>query len=146
MEAALRTEAKPFPYFWMRLTYGCTAVLGIITGSIMLMAPERFARKVVGFPFMLPPQDPIVYGALASIWFTVGLLCVLGLRAPLKYLPLFAIQLIYKTAWFTFIFFPLWFRGEFPDWGWASAVGNAIWMALDIKAIPWSYLLSPDPK
>ena len=35
-------------------------------------------------------------------------------------------------------------RGEFPDYGWASVIGNAIWMALDLKAIPWRYLFSTE--
>lgn len=133
---------------WMRLTYGATAVLGVFVGGVMLFGPERLARKVVGVPFMLPEQDPIIYGALAGIWFTVGLLCVLGARSPLKFLPLLVLQFVYKGCWFAGVFVPLWSRGEFPEWGWASAAGNAIWMALDIKSIPWWYVVSPhlDPQ
>jgi hypothetical protein len=129
--------------FWIRLLYGCTAFLGITVGSTMLIAPD-FSRKVVGIPFSLPTQDPIMYGAVAGIWTTVGILCAFGLRAPLKFLPLFTLQLCYKSLWFGFIFFPLIIRGEFPNHGWASAVGNLIWMLMDLKAIPWRYLLSRD--
>ena len=128
---------------WIRLLYGCTAFLGITVGSTMLIAPD-FSRKVVGIPFSLPVQDPIIYGALAGIWTTVGILCAFGLRAPLKFLPLFTLQLVYKSFWFLFIFFPMIFQGDFPNYGWASAVGNVIWMILDIKAIPWRYLFSRD--
>ena len=128
---------------WIRLLYGCTAFLGITVGSTMLIAPD-FSRKVVGIPFSLPVQDPITYGALAGIWTTVGVLCAFGLRAPLKFLPLFTLQLVYKSFWFLFVFFPLIFQGQFPEHGWASAVGNLMWMILDIKAIPWKYLLSRD--
>lgn len=129
--------------FWIRLLYGCTAFLGITVGSTMLIAPD-FSRKVVGIPFSLPIQDPIMYGAVAGIWTTVGILCVFGLRAPLRFLPLFTLQLIYKSFWFLFVFFPLFFAGEFPDYGWASVVGNLLWMILDIKAIPWRYLFAKD--
>ena len=85
-----------------------------------------------------------MYGAVAGIWTTVGILCVFGLRAPLRFLPLFTLQLIYKSLWFLFVFFPMFFAGEFPDYGWASVVGNLIWMILDIKAIPWRYLFAKD--
>jgi hypothetical protein len=129
--------------FWIRLLYGGTAFLGITVGSTMLVAPE-FSRQVVGFPFSLPTQDPIMYGTVAGIWTTVGILCAFGLRAPLKFLPLFTLQLIYKSLWFSFIFFPMMIGGEFPNYGWASVVGNLIWMFLDIKAIPWRYLFSKD--
>ena len=128
---------------WIRLLYGATAFLGITVGSTMLVAPD-FSRKVVGIPFSLPVQDPITYGALAGIWTTVGILCLFGLRAPLKFLPLFTLQLVYKSFWFLFIFFPLLIQGRFPNHGWASAVGNLMWMILDIKAIPWKYLFSRD--
>lgn len=129
--------------FWIRLLYASTAFLGITVGFTMLIAAD-FSRKIVGIPFILPVQDPIIYGALAGIWTTVGILCLCGLRAPLKFLPLFTLQLIYKSVWFLFVFFPLFFAGEFPNYGWASVVGNLIWMVLDIKAIPWKYLFSKD--
>ncbi|MEM8667930.1 MAG: hypothetical protein AAGG48_10465 [Planctomycetota bacterium] len=129
--------------FWIKLLYACTAFLGITVGSTMLVAPD-FSRKVVGIPFSLPTQDPIMYGAVAGIWTTVGILCLFGLRAPLRFLPLFTLQLIYKSLWFLFVFFPMYFSGEFPNYGWASVVGNLIWMILDIKAIPWRYLFSKD--
>lgn len=128
---------------WIRLLYGATAFLGITVGSTMLIAPD-FSRQVVGAPFSLPVQDPITYGALAGIWTTVGILCIFGLLTPLKFLPLFTLQLVYKSFWFLLLFFPLIFQGTFPEHGWASAVGNLMWMLLDIKAIPWPYLLSPD--
>ena len=131
-------------YGWIKLLYGCTAFLGITVGTTMLIGPDEIARKVVGFPFMLPPQDPIIYGAVAGIWTTVGCMSLLGLRAPLKFLPIFLLQLVYKSFWFAFIFTPLMMRGEFPDYGWASVIGNAIWMALDLKAIPWRYLFSTE--
>lgn len=141
MEMSRRTDR--IAYGWMRFTYGATAFLGILVGGLMLFGPERLSRKIVGIPFMLPEQDPIIYGALAGIWFTVGLLCALGVRAPLKFLPLLVLQFVYKACWFAGVFVPLMYQGEFPEWGWASAVGNAIWMALDIKSIPWWYVLSP---
>jgi len=138
----VQTEHPEIRYGWIKLLYSCTAFLGLLVGGIMLFGPEKLARKVVGIPFMLPPEDPIVFGALGGIWFTIGILCCFGLRAPLKFLPIFMIQLIYKTFWFLCVFFPLYFRGEFPDYGWASVVGNLLWMALDLKAIPWRYMLS----
>jgi len=141
---ASAVRKREIAFGWMKLTYGATAVLGIITGFVMLLAPAKFARKFVGFPFILPEQDPIIYGALASIWLTVGFLCVLAIRAPLKFLPILALQFVYKSCWFLFIFIPLFVRSDFPNWGWASAIGNAIWMALDLKSIPWWYLFSTE--
>ena len=126
---------------WIRLLYSCTAFLGITVGSTMLIAPD-FSRSVVGYPHQLPVQDPITYGALGGIWTTVGIICLMGLRAPLQFLPMFTLQLVYKGFWFTFIFFPLILTDQFPNHGWASVVGNLIWILMDLKSIPWKYLLA----
>ena len=142
-ETIYTKEYGEIRYGWIRLLYACTATLGLAVGSTMLIAPD-FSRKIVGFPFRLPVEDPIVYGALGGIWTTIGLLCIAGLRSPLKFLPIFAIQLIYNCAWFAFVFFPLIIAGEFPEYGWASAIGNLLWMIMDIQAIPWGYLLATD--
>ena len=131
-------------YGWLKLLYGLTAFLGILVGGIMLFGPEKLARKVVGIPFMLPDQDPIIFGALAGIWFTIGLLCLLALRSPIKFLPLLMLQCIYKFFWFACVFFPLILTNSFPEWGWASVVGNAFWMTLDIIAVPWWYCMLKD--
>ena len=132
-------------YGWMRLLYVCTALMGISTGLIILLAPDRFARNIIGVPYCLPEhQDRIVFGLLGSIWLSLGVMALLGLRAPLRFLPIFLVQLVYKTCWFLCVFFPLIIAGEFPVHGWATAVINAVWMFMDIKAIPFAYLLGGD--
>ncbi len=123
---------------WIRFLYGATAFLGLTVGGAMLLAPDE-SRKIVGFPYELPVPDPITYGALGGIWAMVGVLCLLGLRDPLQYLPLIAVQLLYKSSWFACVFFPLMIRGEFPDYGWATAVGNLTWILLDCRAMPWGF-------
>ena len=50
------------PYGWMRLLYVCTAFMGISTGLIILLAPERFARNIIGVPYALPAQDRSTFG------------------------------------------------------------------------------------
>ncbi len=140
-ETVYTKEYGEIRFGWIRLLYACTATLGITVGSSMLIMPD-FSRRIVGFPFRLPVEDPIIYGALGGIWTTIGILCLFGLRSPLKFLPIFAIQFVYKLNWFIFVFFPLILVGEFPNFGWTSAVGNLIWMLLDIKATPWRYLIA----
>jgi hypothetical protein len=144
------TLAAPAPvqatisFRWIRILYVCTALMGISTGLIILLAPDKFARKTIGIPYCLPPQDRIIFGLVGSFWLTMGLMAVLGLRAPLQFLPIFLIQLVYKTCWFLFVFLPLIIAGDFPDHGLAMAAINGIWMAMDVKAIPFAYLLNKD--
>ncbi len=128
---------------WIRFLYGATAFVGITVGSVMLLAPD-FSRKVVGFPDRLPEQDPVIFGALAAVWTAVGILCLFGLRAPMRFLPIFAIQLFYKTLWCTFVLFPMLLGGDFPTYAWASLIGNLTWIVMDIKATPWRYLFAAE--
>ena len=141
---ALKTSPARIQYGWIRLLYVCTAFMGISTGLIILLAPDRFARNIIGVPYCLPPQDRVIFGMLGGFWLAIGLIAILGLRAPLRFLPIFLVQLIYKSSWFLCVFSPLMISGKFPNHGWATVTINALWIAMDLKAIPWSYLLSPD--
>ncbi len=138
------SRAKPkIRYGFIRFVYILTAIIGTITGVLILLAPD-IARKVIGFPSEIPPQQPVVFGLVGAIWLSIALLSLMGLRAPLKFLPLLMVQLIYKTLWFAFVFTPLVLRGEFPDYGMLTAIGNAIYIALDIRAIPFRYMFRRD--
>lgn len=144
LEMAQEFDRKNIHFGWIRWLYVCTAFMGISTGLIILLAPDRFARNIIGVPYTLPSQDRVVFGLVGGFWLAMGVMAVLGLRAPLRFLPIFLVQLVYKTSWYLFVFAPLVAAGEFPIHGWATAVINALWMAMDLKAIPFRYLLSQD--
>lgn len=138
------SDWKNIRFGWIRFLYVCTALMGISTGLIILLAPSRFARNIIGVPYCLPTQDRIIFGLVGSFWLAMGIMAVLGLRAPLRFLPIFLIQLVYKTFWYLCVFAPLMISGDFPVHGWAMAAVNAVWMVMDLKAIPFAYLLSRD--
>ncbi|HYA13589.1 MAG TPA: hypothetical protein VEF33_04540, partial [Syntrophales bacterium] len=47
----------------------------------------------------LPTQDPITLGVTGSVYFSFALLSILGLRSPLKFVPVLLLQLSYKVVW-----------------------------------------------
>src|SRR5271165_3169952 len=51
--------------------------------------------------------DP-VRGVAFSFWAALSALSALGLRYPLKMLPLLLLQLLYKSVWLTAVALPLW--------------------------------------
>ncbi len=104
-------------------------------GLIILIIPDQFS-SLLGAPSF----EPVVWGICGSVWTGLGLLCFLGLRDPLKFLPLLLFQVVYKSIWYLAVWLPLLIMGQFPAWGlltvllfWTYIVGNII-------AIPWSYL------
>ena len=57
-------------------------------------------------------QDPLLFGALGCIWLTFGILSILGLRQPLKLVPVLIFQLIYKIFWFVAVVIPVGIQGN----------------------------------
>jgi len=81
--------------------------------------------------------DP-VRGAAFSFWAALSLLSVLGLRYPLRMLPLLLLQLLYKSIWLIAVALPLWSAGR------STGLAN-IFVAgfvADLIVIPWSYVLA----
>ena len=61
----------------------------------MILAPGVLI-PMMGFPL----QDPVIFGIVGSVYVAFGLLSILGLRAPLKFVSILLLQLSYKVIWF----------------------------------------------
>jgi len=94
--------------------------------------------------FRWPSQDPIVFGVTGSVWLAFGLLSILGLRAPLKFVPVLLLQLCYKSIWFVGVVLPLLMSGEFPLYAILHFVVFASFIIGDLIAIPFSYVFGKE--
>ena len=81
--------------------------------------------------------DP-VKGVAFIFWAVLSALSVLGLRYPLKMLPLLLLQLLYKSVWVLAVALPLW--GTFRSLEITNVM--AIGAVVDIIVIPWPYVLA----
>lgn len=81
--------------------------------------------------------DP-VKGAAYSFWAALSLLSGLGLRYPLRMLPLLLFQLVYKTVWLLAVALPQWSALKSADLTEAMLVG----VVLDLIVIPWPYVFT----
>ena len=91
-------------------------------------------RSIFGWP----EQDPIVFGVMGSVWLSFALLSVLGLRSPLKFVPVLLLQLCYKVVWFIGVILPILFGGRFPTYALLYVVIFATYIIGDLIAIPFS--------
>jgi hypothetical protein len=73
-----------------------------------------------------------------SFWAALATLCALGIRYPLKMLPLLFIQLLYKSIWMTAVALPLW--SSYRSNGYVRDM--VLGIALDLIAIPWPYVVA----
>jgi hypothetical protein len=72
---------------------------------------------------------------------TVALLALLGLRYPLKMLPLLFFELIWKATWLIAIGLPLRSTGQLAGAFSETWFANVVGLVIFPLAIPWGYVL-----
>jgi len=129
-------------YGWLKFLYLYTLVGAGGSGLLMILFPDRLAAL-----FGMPAQDPYIYGVAASIWLAFGLLSILGLRAPVAFLPVLLMQLFYKSIWLVAVVLPLMLRGERPAYAFLFTAIMVSYVVLDLIAIPFGILFGrPGPE
>lgn len=94
---------------WLKAMYLWTLVGAGGFGSGLLAMPG----KIQGI-LRMPPQDPVMLKAYGCVLLASGLLAILALGSPLKFVPLLLLQLVYKPIWIAAVAVPLFLKGQFP--------------------------------
>lgn len=84
-------------------------------------------------------NEPLA-GVAFSFWFAYGLLCLLGLKHPLKLLPVLLLQFTYKSIWIFAVGFPLFTLDQMTPRSYELLYGNAVYVLLDLIILPWGYI------
>ena len=116
-------EVSTFRLYLMRALYLLNFALGFMLWPGII--------KHEGFS---DPLQAVAY----SFWAALFTLSGLGLRYPLKMLPLLFMQLFYKSVWLASVAFPLWLAGRSTD----LTGGMILGVVLDLIVIPWPYVLT----
>jgi len=124
MITAMSEETSTFRLYLMRLLYLLNLVL---LGSSVWPAMINH----VG------PWDP-VKGVAFSFWAALSALSLLGLRYPLRMLPLLLLQLFYKSIWLIAVGLPMWSAVHSTELAKAMVMG----IPVDLIVIPWPYVLA----
>lgn len=120
---------------WIKGMYIYTLVGAGGFGLAMLFAPN-----LVESSFGIPVDDPMMYGVTASAWLGFGIMSVLGLRSPLKFLPVLLMQFVYKLIWVIGVLLPLVLKGELPGYAPLIIAVMISYIVGDLIAIPFSYV------
>src|SRR5438876_6657240 len=81
--------------------------------------------------------DP-VKGVAFSFWAALSTLSALGLRYPLKMVPLLLLQFLYKSIWVLAVALPMWSTFRSIELTKVMGLGALV----DIAIIPWRYVLA----
>jgi hypothetical protein len=101
---------------------------------------------VVGLGVQLWPS--MIHHGPWTLWQGVGksfltamsVLAILGLRYPLKMLPLLFFELTWKAIWLLAIPLPMWLAHTPIDADTADTVQACAWAVIFLIAIPWRYV------
>lgn len=118
---------------WIKGMYIYTIVVAGMLGVGMLAVPEMIRSM-----FRWPADEPVSFGILGSTYAAFGLLAILGLRSPLKFVPFLLMQLFYKLIWFIAVLLPLVVTGHFPVYGITFIIVFLTFIIGDLIAIPFS--------
>jgi hypothetical protein len=124
---------------WLRFMYVYTTIVAGAFGLAEILAPARVQSMLD-----MPAQDPVVFGLGGSVFLALGLVAILGIRAPLKYCPVLLVELAYKLIWLCGVVVPLALRGEFPASSVVQVVIFGTFVVGDLIAIPFRYVFSSD--
>lgn len=122
---------------WLKGMYIYTIVVAGFLGVGIIVMPEMIKTK---FPW--PVEEPTAFGIVGSVYVAFGLLSILGLRSPLKFVPVLLMQLCYKSVWFIGVLIPLLVTGRFPSYAIPMVIIFATFIIGDLIAIPFAYVFA----
>jgi hypothetical protein len=102
----------------------------------------------VGLVFNIWPQIilhttkwPLWYGVGCSLLAAVSVLAVLGIRYPLKMLPVLFFELVWKAIWLVAIGLPMWSTDQM-DAPTLETAQNCLFGIVLLFLIPWPYVFA----
>lgn len=126
-------------YGWLRLMYVWTIVGAGGFGLVLLLAPS-LVESTMGFP----ATDPFLRGIIGSVYVAFLILSILGLRSPLKFVPVLFLQLCYKVVWFIMVLLPQLVGGRFPSHAAVLSLIFITYVIGDLIAIPFGRLFAKE--
>ena len=94
------------------------------------------------WPGILQPPEDLSHlgGVVHSVLGAVALLAVLGIRYPLKMLPLLFFELLWKVMWVVGWGLPLWSSQQLAPDSEQTLISALVGVVLVPLAIPWGYV------
>jgi hypothetical protein len=125
---------------WLKVMYIVTIVVAGGYGLGIIFVPDQMKS------IFHTSCDPMPYGIVGSVFLAFGLLAVLGLRAPLKFVPVLLLQLTYKLVWLIGVITPLIVTGTFSEKYTPTVVLFVLVVVGDLIAIPFRDIFAKQSK
>ena len=113
--------------------------LYLLRGTYLLitvgLALEVWPQMIAGVD-----SQRLAQGTVTCMLFALSVLAILGLRYPLKMLPLLFFEMTWKSAWLLTVALPRWSSGRMDDGTRESAIACLMGVIFPI-VIPWGYVV-----
>ncbi|MEZ0242627.1 MAG: hypothetical protein ACAH11_04585 [Sphingomonas sp.] len=86
------------------------------------------------------PEWPLMNGVVTCMLGALGLMAALGLRYPVKMLPVLLFETAWKVIWLAAVALPLWRAGRL-DVATMGTVSDCLPVVLVILVVPWRYVV-----
>jgi hypothetical protein len=121
------SELSSFRLYLLRAMY-----LYIVLGLAIFKWPE-----ILNLPANAAPMDTVVSSVLGAVL----LLSLLGIRYPIKMLPLLFFELLWKSIWVLTWGLPLWSAGQLTPVTQDTLIACLMGVVLVPIVMPWRYVL-----
>ncbi|MDT0605511.1 hypothetical protein [Croceitalea rosinachiae] len=111
-------------------------LMKIFYGFIFIAFGYQIWTTILTNTALWDPMEAVAF----SFWAAYATLMGLGIRYPLKMLPLLLLQLFYKTVWLLIAYLPLKAAGNLDETALELYKANSMGIVLDILIIPWGYV------
>ncbi|HTT97508.1 MAG TPA: hypothetical protein VMF58_05625 [Rhizomicrobium sp.] len=109
-----------------------------LRGTYLLIA-AAMGTQIWPLVFSHRHWDDLMHGVAVSMLAAITALCLIGLRYPLKMLPLLFVELAWKTIWVLAMGLPLWRAGQM-DANAQDDMTACLMGAIFLIVIPWGYV------
>jgi hypothetical protein len=114
--------------------------LYLLRGTYLLIA-VMMGSQIWPLVFQHRHWNDLMHGVAVSMLAAVTALCLLGLRYPLKMLPLLFVETVWKTVWVLAMGLPLWQAGQMDANAWETMKACLMGIIFPL-VIPWPYVFA----
>lgn len=107
--------------------------------AVYLLVAVLMGSQIWPLVFHHRPWE-LMHGVAVAMLAAVTALCLLGLRYPLKMLPLLFVETAWKAIWLLSVALPIWRSGQAFDAGTAETVKACLMGIIFPIVIPWHYV------
>jgi len=136
-DGMVMSENTNIRWGWIKGMYIYTIVTSGFLGLGIIFVPDVIKARL---PW--PVEEPTAFGVVGSLYVALGLLAILGLRSPLKFIPVLLIELIYKSVWIIGVCIPLLVNSQFPRYAMPTLVIFVTFIIGNLIAIPFHYVFA----